>query len=439
LTVFAILGVLALFLAPDPGRATASTPSRWFWVLRGSGVTHIQCVELARGVSTEVYASPNAQVSRSEAGSLVATFEAHILPTDIRLFGMPRQLGKVIVLLVPLGTSTLGYFDENDLLRPTSPGADLAHSNRGNVLYINPEAGVIGPARTTDTNEVIAHELQHLIEYRIRVLDHAFPPEDLWLNEGLSFYAQVANGFWTQSDALKVRSAAQMPAWPVTALGAGTEFLRQHARVAYGRAGLFVSYLASRFGDAFLRAVVASRLRGLSAIDAVLGTLTPRTDVTHVFADWGVASYLNRIGTYGYGTLPKTIQPRLSLLLPAIGSYPFDSQKSTRGLHLTPWGNGYLQFTISKAADVRLNISGPAAHLSAAVVLQDSHGAVATEIHRVTFQASGRGSLIIRGFGGFYDRLTIVMSDVGPISQSSQFPSDAIRVSADLVHVRNHD
>src|SRR4029077_13900893 len=132
--------------------------------------------------------------------------------------------------------------------------------------------------------------------------------------------------------------------------------------------------------------------------------LTPRTDVTHVFADWALAAYLNRSGTYGYGALPKTIQPRLSWLLPAIGSYPFDSQKSTRGLHLTPWGNGYLQFTIGKAADVRLNISGSAAHLSAAVVLQDSHGAVATGVRRVTFQPGGRASIIVRGFGGFYDR-----------------------------------
>jgi hypothetical protein len=348
-------------------------------------------------------------------------------------------LGRIALLVVPLGTSTLGYFDENDLLRPSSPGSDFAHSNRGNVLYISPQTDLTGSGRMAAIEEVMAHELQHLIEYRVRVLDHAYPPEELWLNEGMSFYAQVANGYWTSNDLLKVQAAAQTPGWPVVNLGESTEFLRRHTRVAYGRAGLFISYLAARFGDGFVRSVVSSRLTGMQAVSAELKAVDAREPLTQVFADWGVAAFLNRHGVYGYGSLPSYVEPAPTWLLPGIGTYPFDSGKVAGGLHLAPWGQGYVRLTINKAADLRLSVKGPATRVAVAAVLQDPTGAVGTSVRWFSFNPDGRGELTIRGFGGFYNRLTLVMSDAGSTAATTSSGRDSIRLSAILVHVRNDD
>jgi hypothetical protein len=434
-----ILGTVGFYAAAHSSSAGAAEVARWFWVMRGSNIVHIQCMELARGRTSELYAARDAHLSRPEAAALLSTFEARILPTDVRLFGVPRRLGKVTLLLVPLGTSTLGYFDENDLSKVDSRGADLAHSNQGNVLYVNPQSYLKGASRLTALNEVIAHELQHLIEYRIRVIDHGYAPQELWLNEGLSFYAQIANGYWTSSDVLKVRAAAQMPSWPVVSLGESTEFLRRHARVAYGRAGLFASYLASRFGDSFIKSIVASRMTGLQAVDAALRAAASQQTLARVFADWGVAAFLHRHGVYGYGPLPVSLEPSPALLVPAVDAYPFDTQKFGGGLHLTPWGTGYIRLTINRAADLKLSVSGPAARISVAAVLQDPTGAVGTSVRWMTFQPNGQGVLLIRGFGGFYNRLTVVLSDTGTLAPTTSSVSDPVRVQASLVHVRDYD
>jgi hypothetical protein len=436
--LFALLSIVGFAMAAHSSAAASTSTGRWFWVLRNGGLDQVFCNELARGRNAVLYASRDALLSPTDASSLVTAFDTHILPTDTRLFGLPNKMGPVVILLAPLGTATLGYFDENDLLKSGSRGSDSAHSNHGNVLYVGPQSNVVGAARLAAIDEVIAHELQHLIEYRIRVMDHRFSPEELWLNEGMSFYAQVANGYWTQNDVLKVQAAAQMPGWPVVSLGESTEYLRRHARTAYGRAGLFVSYLAARFGDSFVRSVVSSRLTGMPAIQDALRTALPKVTLSQVFADWGVGTYLNRRGVYGYGSLPAYLVPAPTWLVPEVETYPYDSQRTAGGLRLTPWGQGYVRFTITRAADLRVSVSGPAARILVAAILQDSTGAVGTSVRWMTFQTDGRGELVVRGFGGFYNRLTIVMSDAGTPGWTST-ASDSVRVRANLVHVRDDD
>src|SRR5205085_7122624 len=116
----------------------------------------------------------------------------------------------------------LGYFNEADVQPFTT---DALHSNGGNVLYIRLPSTMPDKNRAADVGEVAAHELQHLIDFRLRVIDHGLAREEDWLNEGLSFYAQLANRYFTPRDRLKIRAAAGNPGWQVTSMADSREAL----------------------------------------------------------------------------------------------------------------------------------------------------------------------------------------------------------------------
>lgn len=416
----------ALSAAPP---ATATQYTRWFWVNRASGWAYIRADVLAMGRYVTVYAPPGS-VSTSDGRLLSDVFDQHIYPTDVRLFGSPRGLRPVTVLLAPLDGITMGYFDDNDLV-PSRHG-DPLHRNHGNVLYVRLPSSMPDRNKLADTAEVMAHELQHLIEFRLRVLDHHYSVEDDWLNEGLSFYAQLVNGYYTQRDVLKVQAAAAEPTWQVTGLKSNSRSLAHHARVAYGRAGLFVTYLAVRFGPSFIQALVRDRRTGLRAVDALLRA--HHQTAAQVFADWGVASYLDQAGIYGYGPFSQLVRATPAFVRPPITSLPFDSTRSGPPLLLAPWGHLYVRFVPSGSDPIRFRLGAPRGHIRAAVVLESSRGAVEPTVQWLEYDRRGQATVTARGFGRPYDVATAVIADVSPVGAA-----DRIRLQADSVDVSYHE
>ena len=139
-------------------------------------------------------------------------FDQYLYPIDTLAFGRESDIdgnGVVIVLLTPrvnalspncneTGRVILGYFFGADLLDrdPTSnPG-----SNEAEVFFgLVPDPG--NPDCTISTDEAnsrlpatFIHELQHMISFNQHVLVRGGVSEDIWLNEGLSHFAEELGG-----------------------------------------------------------------------------------------------------------------------------------------------------------------------------------------------------------------------------------------------------
>lgn len=442
----AIILVVAMLLqsviqgiAPQAARANRQAADRSFWVFVGSGWQRLGCDELGQGAHVTIFGCPGTSVASTQVAAMIDAFERHIFATNTRLFGLPRQLGQVNIVLVPLSGMTIGYFDENDLLF-NGDSFDPKHSNHANILYVRPPDTMPDADKMAEENEAVAHELQHLFEFRIRALDHGYLPQDDWLNEGLSFYAQVANGYWTPRDEMKMDAAAATPGWRVTSLNEGSAFLRHHARTSYGRAGLFMTYLGAQYGSNFTRRIVANPRPGLPAIDEVLHSKPYHTSLAAAFASWGVAALLNRPGTYGYRGLVKgRVTPTLAVS--PVRSYPFDTQRSLPpGISLDPWAHGYLQFQTKEIGALQLTVKGAPHCFRVGAVLETPGSLPDTSIQWFTFDPRGTGRLTIQAFGERSQRLTLVMSHVAPVPYGSDTgPVDRLRVQASLVHTPYHD
>lgn len=433
LCVLVALGVLFEQAAP----ASAAHPSRWFWIDRGFGPVRIQCRLAVRKSGVAVYVARDASVSTNQARSVYASFVRHVLPLEMRIFGRPRNLLPINIVISPLDGTTMGYFDENDVpLR--GHVFDPAHSNRANVLYVRPPDEMPDANGVTDTKEVAAHELQHLIEYRLRVVDRHTPAEANWLNEGLSFYAQLVTGFWTPRDAQKADAAAQNPAWQVTSVTYSSNQQGRQARVAYGRVGLFATYLAARYGSRFVGSVLRRKETGLTAIDRVLRGPEYDSRVQDAFSDWGVATYLHGSGAYGYGRFTRLLRCSPHLAASPVLSYPYDSARASQLLALKPWGQAYYQFVGVRPGTLHLAFTGDANAFNVAAVVQDSDGTSPRKIVRLRAQGD-RQVLRLPGFGSTYDRVTLVVSDVHGVTDAAALSAlDRYRIEAS-VNVRNNN
>ncbi len=342
----------------------ASEPERTFWVVDNGVYKRIACDQVAVGTRATVFNCGQSQLAPREAEVLIHAFDKRIFPTDIQDFGAPRGLHAVTIVMAPFSGTTFGYFNESDLA--PAPGV-AAHSNHGNFLYVRSLVSMPDPNRMADVQEALAHELQHLIDFRIRVLDRGVAPQQVWLNEGLSFYAQLANGFWTPRDQLRLEAAASDPGWPLTSMTESAEFLRQFGPVSYGRAGMFVAYLAGQYGPRFTRDLVRNRQSGMRGIDAVLRR-EKRGTCVDAFAHWSVAQVLNDAGLYGYRGILRNhfVSPRSTY--PTVTSFPFETPATGHdAVVLQPWTQGYMRFSAPPGLPVTIQMSAPSSVRLAAV------------------------------------------------------------------------
>jgi hypothetical protein len=433
-TCIAMMGWLTFFT--PPALVQAATPQRLFWVVDNGVYRHIPCDDVASGTRITLFDCGEPDLAPRDAESIVQAFDHHIYPTDIQEFGAPRRMGQIDVVLAPFTGMTFGYFDQNDLQPGGSSAA--AHSNHGNVLYVRSLALMPDADKMADVQEALAHELQHLIDFRIRVLDHRLAPQEVWLNEGLSFFAQISNGYWTPRDTLRVQASASDPAWSLTAMTENSQFLKEHGRVAYGRAGMFVTYLAAQNGTRFTRAVVRNRQTGLRGVDAVLRQ-EHRGTCADAFAHWGVAQLLNEHGQYGYHGLlgEHSVLPHLTY--PTVTSYPFNTQVGGHtAMTLQPWTQRYVRFSTALGSPVGIRIAAPSG-VRLAAVYGTSSGSPNMAVRWLKQAATHAVTIDLGAFGQRYDTVTLIVSATGSLDA---FPLDSraavIRIEATSIYSRHY-
>src|SRR5205809_4323007 len=180
-----------------------------------STLSTVTATALKVGTHIAIYvdnAAPQPGLTPSDLDNLRAVFDTRLYETDTLAFGRESDIdsnGMVIVLMTGKVNSLVtaaqctttgfvaGYFFGADLI--TTP--PFATGNNGEIFYsIVPDpSGTLRCAHSvTAVAQVVpvtfVHEFQHMISFNQHFLVRGNFPEDLWLNEGLSHYAEENGG-----------------------------------------------------------------------------------------------------------------------------------------------------------------------------------------------------------------------------------------------------
>ena len=201
-----------------------------------------------------------------------------IYANETEIFGPVPDVdhnGKLFVLLIDVrdgydpeisDTYVSGYFDPLDQIKQAGKG------NYGDIIYID-----TNPAKVEDseTQGVIAHELQHLIHYG------ADSDEQTWLNEGMSEFAMAILGFSSTSYSLFLRDTNR----PLNSF--------DNSLMDYSKVGLWTFYCYRRFGVDFIRTVVRDKTNSLDSYKKVLNDSDYSVAIEEVMRDWFLANLIN--------------------------------------------------------------------------------------------------------------------------------------------------
>lgn len=295
------------------------------------------------------------QLSAAQLDEMVVTFESRIHPRLSEAFGEVAAPGvdgddRLFLVFSPAvhdfgrNTGVLGYFSPHDAL----PAAlSVPESNQKEVLFIS---DLVFRADPLVRYGVIAHELQHLINFSQKGARLNYrSKEALWLDEGLSMYAMDVAGFGLAdgmtSTALDIRSFQERPhAYSLT------EWRTNPNGYAYGEAYLFVRYLVDRYGEGIVSEILGSEGTGLAGLDALLRQR--QDDVVRFFQAWTTANLVSGTaiaeGTpYNYASID--IRGTYGgVLLPGITPTPV--VEPTLSEPLRPWGSAYYAWRSSDVA-----------------------------------------------------------------------------------------
>ena len=213
----------------------------------------------------------------------------------------------------------------------------------------------------------LAHEFQHLIHW-----GHD-RDEEIWLNEGMSGYAEALTGF-PEADSTAVGAFLQRP-------GAGLTRWRGEAW-NYGSTYLFSAFLAERYGDALIRSVVAEPENGIDGIDAAFSGLGLDGDFEEAWARWTLGNYAGRGHAFSYGAL----RGRRALWYP-VARLP---QENLGGSVEDQWGS--IAILLRTPGFVEVEFAGEEA--GGHRVWASSMRAGGSELRELELDASNRGSAV---------------------------------------------
>jgi hypothetical protein len=184
---------------------------------------------------------------------------------------------KIYVLILdlnsrrPANEAPFGYFRSGDQLNGNT-------SNKKDMIYFN--------INRVDHIETLPHELTHLANYNYDT------NEELWLNEGMAQYSQLALFDEPQGDSLKNRTGLFENYYPTIKLDWLTyddDLTIRNAQ--YGSSFLFVWYLSEQYGGgSIISDILKDSKHGVASVrDALPAGVT----FEEVFSNWLVANYVD--------------------------------------------------------------------------------------------------------------------------------------------------
>lgn len=243
-----------------------------------------------KGTSAAILVESGATVAETDLDAMLEAFDKTIYPRDVALFGNPvlktgetvlasdRNADGLVWIVISAKVSenkpAVGFFVANDFTTD-------AGSNKADILWLTPPAAA---GQLEGIYATMAHEFQHLLGFAVKV----YKPqanggsgnlEALWLDEGLSHFAEDACGYGGENTTLLDQEV--FTSFGTKAMITGTDGLPMR-----GMALTFVRYLfeqkgavsyestgaiTDKGGAAWLQALHASDKTGTEAIDGTFG------------------------------------------------------------------------------------------------------------------------------------------------------------------------
>ena len=247
---------------------------------------------------------------------LATLFDSRLHALDTAAFGSESDIDTnsvVLVLMTPVVNRLVSAERcQSGFIAGFFLGADLdpaflkdPRSNKGEVFYsvVADTAGCAHSAATVQRFVPVTfiHEFQHMISYHQHVLVRGGDGEVLWLNEGLSHYAEELGG-WSFAGSPEFNEFMRGNLINAYAYldATGDHFLAPSAGIGSlaerGAAWLFVRYVVDRYaGDTTVaewnqltRQLVETAVTGAENIEAVAGD--PFTDIV---TRWALANWVS--------------------------------------------------------------------------------------------------------------------------------------------------
>jgi hypothetical protein len=230
--------------------------------------------------SVAILTDVNDSVTDDDVNELARRFDEHIGPLDHAFFGTPTDdrgrdfdgNGVVLVVLTErvaeVDANLVGFFTSDDMMDPTADDAP-PWSNGADLLFMRPP----GPSVSLDQlSGTIAHEYQHLINFFTKVVEQGSEPEQVWLDEGISSFAEDLTGYGR--DAFE-NVALYLDAVPLTSLISGGDSSERR-----GMAHLLVRYLFEQAGGAeFPAAGTVNDQGGVAAVRRLVQSADTGTEL----------------------------------------------------------------------------------------------------------------------------------------------------------------
>ena len=258
--------------------------------------------------------------------STPADAERGIFHLGTAAFGEPVDADgdpRVFIVLLDIGANNiLGFFDR---AVSSHPDEEL----RRDALFLDATEVWLRKERAAGT---LAHEFQHLIHWGFDA------DEDVWINEGLSGYAEELTGFpeidTSMVPAYLDNSTINLTAWFNEAYN-------------YGSTYLFASYLAEKYGPLLIRRLVAEPRNGRFGIDDAFEAEGFDRDFKRAWGEWIAATYVGE----GEAAYAATRGRRPAVSTPP--EVPFDNWLGVVGAQ---WG--VYSLLIRPGAPIALDFNG---------------------------------------------------------------------------------
>ncbi|MEX0747942.1 MAG: hypothetical protein WD275_08090, partial [Rhodothermales bacterium] len=237
-----------------------------------------------------------AQLDEVEAAILSSTPASSFRPdrgiieNDNEIFGAPPDVdgdGRVDILMFDIfeggdgGCCVLGFVTSVDLDPTPSDG----RGNGADILYVDLPDGIRNGVSTMGW--IISHEYQHLIHYEYDLNELSF------VNEGLSEWASVINGYFNRSIRFLNNATEHSTKLLDWRSDQGTNVVDND----YQRAGLFTTYLAERIGleatGSITRAMNSSGSPAIGKVGYDVVLAEHSLTLQEIVGDFHVANFLN--------------------------------------------------------------------------------------------------------------------------------------------------
>ena len=257
--------------------------------------------------------APANGLTSTDLDTIKTVFDSILYPIDTTAFGRETDVdnnGVVIVLMAgavnqltpkaqcssPGGAFIAGFFFPADL----DPLVRTQYNN-GEIFYsiVPDSAGTLSCAHSRaevkhSTPITFTHEFQHMINYGQHVIVHSGAPEEGWLDEGLSKYAEELGGRYylqradTATFSLYAFNDVDDAYQYLSATGGSPLLIPvdQGTLPEIGASWLFVRYIVDQYGDTLPRKLVQSSFAGAANVQVKTGQAFATTVSRWALANW---------------------------------------------------------------------------------------------------------------------------------------------------------